>query len=404
MKPLLYLLDKARPAFEEGGKLERLYPLFEATDTFLYSTDEVTGSEPHVRDSIDVKRIMTLVVYALTPCIFMAMWNTGYQANLGMQAMDITAAPGWRGQLLSAFVGYNPESFFANIIHGALYFIPIYFVSVAVGGIWEVLFGIIRKEDVNEGLLVSSLIFPLSLPPTIPLWQVALGISFGVVVAKELFGGTGRNFVNPALAGRAFLYFAYPGQNSGDAVWAVVDGFSGATPLTALATTDMGTGMASINVSWSTAFLGVEPGSLGETSTLACLIGAAIIAYTGVGSWRIMLSMLIGGMGFSLLLWVIGSDSNPMFLMPPWWHLVVGSFAFGLVFCITDPVSATLTQLGKWIYGALAGVLTILIRVINPAYPEGVMMAILLANVFAPLIDYFVLEANIKRRKIRNGT
>ncbi len=404
MKPLLYLLDKARPAFEEGGKLERLYPLFEATDTFLYSTDEVTVSDPHVRDSIDVKRIMTLVVYALAPCVFMAMWNTGYQANLAMKAMDIAAAPGWRGQLLSAFVGYNPESFFANIIHGALYFIPIYFVSVAVGGIWEVMFGIIRKEDVNEGLLVSSLIFPLSLPPTIPLWQVALGISFGIVVAKELFGGTGRNFVNPALAGRAFLYFAYPGQNSGDAVWAVVDGFSGATPLTALGTTDVATGMAAINVSWSTAFLGIEPGSLGETSTLACLIGAIIIAYTGVGSWRIMLSMLIGGMGFSLLLWIIGSDTNPMFLMPPWWHLVVGSFAFGLVFCITDPVSATLTQLGKYIYGALAGVLTILIRVINPAYPEGVMMAILLANVFAPLIDYFVLEANIKRRKIRNGT
>ncbi len=321
-----------------------------------------------------------------------------------MQAMYIAAAPGWRGAILSAFVGYNPENFFANLIHGALYFIPIYFVSVAVGGIWEVLFGIVRKEDVNEGLLVSSLIFPLSLPPTIPLWQVALGISFGVVVAKELFGGTGRNFVNPALAGRAFLYFAYPGQNSGDTVWVVVDGVSGATPLTALATTDVGNGMAAINVSWSQAFLGIEPGSLGETSTLACLIGAAIIAYTGVGSWRIMLSMLIGGMGFSLLLWIVGSDSNPMFLMPPWWHLVVGSFAFGLVFCITDPVSATLTQIGKWFYGALAGVLTILIRVINPAYPEGVMMAILLANVFAPVIDYFVLEANIKRRKIRNGT
>ena len=184
MKPLLLLLNKVRPAFEEGGKLERLYPLFEATDTFIYSTDEVTTVEPHVRDSMDVKRIMTLVVYALAPCVFMAMWNTGYQANAAMQAMNIAAAPGWRGAVLSTLVGYNPESFFANIIHGALYFIPIYFVSVAVGGAWEVLFGIIRKEDVNEGLLVSSLIFPLSLPPTIPLWQVALGISFGVVVAK----------------------------------------------------------------------------------------------------------------------------------------------------------------------------------------------------------------------------
>jgi Na+-transporting NADH:ubiquinone oxidoreductase subunit B len=404
MKPLRQFLDKIRPAFEEGGKLERLYPLFEATDTFLYTTDEVTTVEPHVRDSMDLKRIMTLVVYALTPCVFMAMWNTGYQANTAMQAMSIAAAPGWRGAVLSALVGYDPSSFLANIIHGALYFIPLYIVSVAAGGIWEVLFGIVRKEDVNEGLLVTSLIFPLTLPPTLPLWQAALGISFGVVVAKEVFGGTGRNFVNPALAGRAFLYFAYPAQNSGDAVWVVVDGITGATPLSALGTTNVSTGMEAINVSWSQAFLGTLPGSIGETSALACLIGAIILVYTGVGSWRTMVSMLIGGMGFAALLWTIGSDTNPMFLMPPWWHLVVGGFAFGLVFCITDPVSSTLTETGKWFYGGLAGVLTILIRVINPAYPEGVMMAVLLANVFAPVIDFFVLQANIKRRKIRNGT
>jgi Na+-transporting NADH:ubiquinone oxidoreductase subunit B len=404
MKPLRQFLDKIRPAFEEGGKLERLYPLFEATDTFLYTTDEVTTVEPHVRDSMDLKRIMTIVVYALTPCVVMAMWNTGHQANTAMQAMNMAAAPGWRGAVLSALVGYDPNSILANIIHGALYFIPLYIVSVAAGGVWEVLFGIVRKEDVNEGLLVTSLIFPLTLPPTLPLWQAALGISFGVVVAKELFGGTGRNFVNPALAGRAFLYFAYPAQNSGDAVWVVVDGISGATPLAALGTTNVSTGMEAINVTWSQAFLGSMPGSIGETSALACLIGAAILVVTGVGSWRIMVSMLIGGMGFAALLWTIGSDTNPMFLMPPWWHLVVGGFAFGLVFCITDPVSATLTETGKWFYGAVAGVLTILIRVINPAYPEGVMMAILLANVFAPVIDFFVLQANIKRRKLRNGT
>ena len=404
MKPLRQFLDKIRPAFEEGGKLERLYPLFEATDTFLYTTDEVTTVEPHVRDSMDLKRIMTVVVYALTPCVVMAMWNTGHQANTAMQAMNMAAAPGWRGAVLSALVGYDPGSILANIIHGALYFIPLYIVSVAAGGVWEVLFGIVRKEDVNEGLLVTSLIFPLTLPPTLPLWQAALGISFGVVVAKELFGGTGRNFVNPALAGRAFLYFAYPAQNSGDAVWVVVDGITGATPLAALGTTNVSTGMEAINVTWSQAFLGTMPGSIGETSALACLIGAVILVVTGVGSWRIMVSMLIGGMGFAALLWTIGSDTNPMFLMPPWWHLVVGGFAFGLVFCITDPVSATLTETGKWFYGAVAGVLTILIRVINPAYPEGVMMAILLANVFAPVIDFFVLQANIKRRKLRNGT
>ena len=404
MKSLRQFLDKIRPAFEEGGKLERLYPLFEATDTFLYTTDEVTTVEPHVRDSMDLKRIMTIVVYALTPCVLMAMWNTGYQANTAMQAMNMAAAPGWRGAVLSALVGYDPGSILANIIHGALYFIPLYIVSVAAGGVWEVLFGIVRKEDVNEGLLVTSLIFPLTLPPTLPLWQAALGISFGVVVAKELFGGTGRNFINPALAGRAFLYFAYPAQNSGDAVWVVVDGITGATPLAALGTTNVSTGMEAINVTWSQAFLGTMPGSIGETSALACLIGAVILVVTGVGSWRIMVSMLIGGMGFAALLWTIGSDTNPMFLMPPWWHLVVGGFAFGLVFCITDPVSATLTETGKWFYGAVAGVLTILIRVINPAYPEGVMMAILLANVFAPVIDFFVLQANIKRRKLRNGT
>jgi Na+-transporting NADH:ubiquinone oxidoreductase subunit B len=404
MKPIRQFLDKIRPAFEEGGKLERLYPLFEATDTFLYTPDRVTTVEPHVRDSMDLKRIMTIVVYALIPCIFMAMWNTGNQANTAMQTMNIAAAPGWRGAVLTALVGYDPNSFLANIIHGALYFIPIYVISVAAGGAWEVLFGIVRKEDVNEGLLVTSLIFPLTLPPTIPLWQAALGISFGVVVAKELFGGTGRNFINPALAGRAFLYFAYPAQNSGNAVWVAVDGVSGATPLAALATTDVSSGMEAVNVSWSQAFLGTMPGSLGETSALACLIGAIIIVFSGVGSWRVMVSMLISGMGFSAFLWIIGSNTNSMFLMPPWWHLVVGGFAFGLVFCITDPVSASLTETGKWVYGALAGVLTILIRVINPAYPEGVMLAILLANVFAPLIDYFVLQANIKRRKIRNGT
>jgi Na+-transporting NADH:ubiquinone oxidoreductase subunit B len=321
-----------------------------------------------------------------------------------MQTMNMAVAPGWRGALLTALVGYDPNSILANILHGALYFIPLYIVTVAVGGLWEVLFGIVRKEDVNEGFLVTSLIFPLTLPPTLPLWQAALGISFGVVVAKELFGGTGRNFINPALAGRAFLYFAYPVQNSGDAVWVAVDGVTGATPLTALGTTDIATGMEAINVTWSQAFLGVQSGSIGETSALACLIGAVILVVTGVGSWRTMVSMLIGGMGFAALLWALGSEANPMFLMPPWWHLVVGGFAFGVVFCITDPVSSTLTETGKYFYGAIAGILSILIRVINPAYPEGVMMAILLANVFAPVIDYFVLQANIKRRKIRNGT
>lgn len=404
MKPLRKFLDQIKPLFEKGGKLEKYYYVYDATDTFLYTPDEVTTTAPHVRDSLDLKRMMVVVVWALTPCVLMAMWNTGYQANLAMQAMNIGSAAGWRGAVLTGLgIGYDPASLWANFIHGALYFVPLYIVTMVVGGIWEVIFASVRKHEMHEGFLVTGLIFPLTLPPSLPLWQAAVGISFGVVIGKELFGGTGRNFLNPALAGRAFLYFAYPAQNSGDSVWTAVDAFSGATPLGALATADVSTGMEAINVTWSQAFLGTMQGSLGETSTLACLIGAVILIVAGVGSWRTMLSMLLGGMAFAGLLNFIGSDTNPMFQMSPMWHLVVGGFAFGLVFMATDPVSSAMTETGKWFYGALIGIMTILIRVINPAYPEGVMLAILLGNVFAPLIDYFVLQSNIKRRLERNG-
>ena len=404
MKFLLRFLDRIRPDFEGGGRFEKLYSLFEATDTALFTTDEVTTKEPHVRDSMDLKRMMIIVVWALGPCVFMAMWNTGYQANSAMEAMGIAMAPGWRGALLTGLgIGYDPGSFWANLIHGALYFFPVYIATMLVGGAWEVLFAQVRRHEVNEGFFVTGLLFPLILPPTIPLWQVALGVSFGVVIGKELFGGTGRNFLNPALAARAFLYFAYPVQNSGDSVWTAVDGFSGATVLGALATSDVHAGMQAIDVSWSQAFLGTIQGSMGETSTLACLLGAVVLIATGIGSWRTMLSMLVGGMGCAVLFNVIGSDTNPMFQMSPLWHLVTGGFAFGLVFMATDPVSGAMTEKGKYWYGALIGVLTILIRVVNPAFPEGVMLAILLGNVVAPLIDYFVVESNIKRRLVRNG-
>ena len=404
MKPLRKFFDQIKPLFERGGKFEKYYPLFEAIDTFFYTPYEVTTTAPHVRDSLDLKRMMIVVVWALTPCVLMAMWNTGYQANLAMQAMNIESAAGWRGAMLAGLgISYDPSSLWANFFHGALYFVPLYIVSMAVGGIWEVIFASVRKHDMHEGFLVTGLIFPLTLPPNIPLWQAALGISFGVVIGKEIFGGTGRNFLNPALAGRAFLYFAYPAQNSGDSVWTAVDGFSGATPLGALATADVSIGIEAIDVTWAQAFLGTIPGSLGETSTLACMIGAVILIAAGVGSWRTMLSMLLGGMVFAGLLNIIGSDTNPMFQMSPMWHLVVGGFAFGLVFMATDPVSGAMTDTGKWYYGAFIGIITILIRVVNPAYPEGVMLAILLGNVFAPLIDYFVMQANIKRRLVRNG-
>lgn len=400
------MLDSVEPIFAKGGKLEKLYPLYEAIDTFLYTPADVTHGSTHVRDSLDLKRMMVTVVVALVPCILMALWNTGYQANLAMESMGIAAKEGWRGAVIESLgVGYSPGSFLANVVHGALYFIPVFLVCNLVGGAWEVLFSIIRRHDVNEGFLVTGMLFPLILPPTIPLWQVALGVSFGVIFGKEVFGGTGKNFLNPALVCRAFLYFAYPAQSTGDTIWTAVDGFSGATPLGALAVAEVQEGMRVItsDISWWNAFLGTIQGSMGETSTLACILGAVVLIATGVGSWRIMLSCLLGAFGFATFLWFVGSDTNPMFQMPPHWHIVLGGFAFGTVFMATDPVSAAMTQTGKWIYGILIGVMTILIRVINPAYPEGVMLAILFGNVVAPLIDYFVLQANIKRRLARNA-
>jgi Na+-transporting NADH:ubiquinone oxidoreductase subunit B len=414
MKPLRRFLDRIHPLFDEGGKLEKLYPLYEAVDTFLYTPGEVTPRASHVRDSMDLKRMMITVVAALAPCIAMALYNTGFQANsaMGQPGTEAAAAAGWRGSVIGLLgTGYDPNSLIANIVHGAVYFIPVLIVCNIVGLFWEVLFACVRKHDVNEGFIVTGMLFPLTLPPTIPLWQVALGITFGVVIGKEVFGGTGKNFLNPALAARAFLYFAYPAEIVGDTVWTAVDGFSGATPLGALAATDVQNGMAVItdNLGWDQAFLGTMQGSMGETSTLACLVGALILIGTGIGSWRIMAGMLIGSMGLSGIMYLVatgakeGSFSNAMFLMPPWWHLVVGGLAFGLVFMATDPVSAAMTETGKWIYGGLIGAMTILIRVVNPAFPEGVMLAILFGNVFAPTIDYFVIQANIKRRRVRDA-
>jgi len=404
MKSLRRFLDNLHPLFDKRGKLEKLYPLYEAADSFLYTPGTVTRGPAHVRDGLDLKRTMIIVVVALIPCIGMAIWNTGYQANSAIQTMGTSSVAGWRGAVIGLLgVGYDPASLAANLIHGALYFVPVFLVCNMVGGFWELLFATLRKHEINEGFLVTGMLFPLVLPPTIPLWQVALGISFGVVLGKEVFGGTGRNFLNPALTARAFLYFAYPAQITGDSVWTAVDGFSGATPLGALAVADVERGMQAIDVTWSQAFLGTIQGSMGETSAVACLLGALVLVGTGIGSWRIMVSMLLGALGLASLLYSIGSPTNALFQMPPHWHLVTGGFAFGLVFMATDPVSATMTTAGKWFYGALIGALTILIRVINPAFPEGVMLAILFGNVLAPLIDYFVIQTNIKRRLARNA-
>ena len=434
MKFLRDQLDKLHPLFEKGGKLERLYPLYEAADTFLYTPGHVARGVTHVRDSLDLKRMMSMVVVALIPCVFMAMWNTGYQANLAIQRIvdsGLEPAFGWQGDVLAWLgFGHNPSNFLDNFIYGALFFLPVYIVCMAAGGTAEVIFSTIRKHEVNEGFLVTGLLFPLTLPPDIPLWQVAIGIIFGVVIGKEIFGGTGRNFLNPALTARAFLYFAHAPEISGDRVWTAakvmrdsdVDGYSGATalgwlgqlspqaadaaggPIAAIQSIPV-TGGGTYSVDFLSAFMGWIPGSMGETSVLACLIGAAILIATGIGSWRIMAGVCVGAIGFASLLYIFsGSASNPMFGIPPWWHLVLGGFAFGTVFMATDPVSASMTETGKWFYGALIGAMTILIRSINPAFPEGIMLAILFGNVFAPLIDYFVVQANIKRRAIRYAT
>ncbi len=401
MKSLNKFFLDIKPYFAKGGKLEKLYPLYEATDSFLFSTTKSTRSAPHVRDAIDLKRIMITVIIALVPCTIMALWNTGYQANSALVAMGSLPA-GWRGAIMQG-VGIDPGSILSNIIHGSLYFFPIYIVTVVVGSIWEALFNLIRGHEFSEAFLVTSLLLPLTLPPTIPLWQVAVGVSFGVVFAKEVFGGVGKNFMNPALACRAFIYFAYPAQMSGDKIWTAVDGLSRATPLGVMAQTSSQNPIAALDITWFQAFIGTIPGSMGETSALACLLGAALLLVTGIASWRIMLSMLIGAVATTIFFNLLPEPASPLYAIPVHWHLVLGGFAFGLVFMATDPVSGAQTQAGQWMYGILIGFLSILIRVANPAYPEGVMLAILMGNVFAPLFDYFVIRANVKRRTLRHG-
>ena len=539
MKLLRSTLDKTAPLFEKGGKLEKLYPAYEAGDTFLYTPGEVTDGPSHVRDGMDLKRMMTLVIVALLPAIFMACDNTGYQANralvdelaadalqnrdafaataaanlaalsperradlnagafaaltpeqlVEMPADDVVAAAApvldtdpdalkatilgdsgeptqaqkdelervltakadvdklararqletpevrnWRGTVMAAVgVSPDPDSFVSNFLHGALWFFPLYLVTVVAGGTCEALFSVIRGHEINEGFLVSSMLFPLTLPATCPLWQAALGIIFGIVIGKEVFGGTGRNFLNPALTSRAFLYFAYPAEIVGDKVWnaatgaspVAYDAYSSATTLNTMSTRPLGTEMSELQAGvyngaqvpdgWWQSFVGYIEGSMGETSALAALIGAAVLIAVGVGAWRIMAGCVVGLLAFDTALWLFAGDglawlgiketagslAYPMYNIPPWYHLVIGGFAFGAVFMATDPVSSTWTKAGHWWYGILIGVVTILIRVVNPAYPEGIMLAILFGNVFAPLIDYFVVQGNIKRRLAR---
>jgi Na+-transporting NADH:ubiquinone oxidoreductase subunit B len=398
MKFLEHFLESKKPLFEKGGKLEKLYPVYEAIDTFAFTPDTVTQNDAHVRDALDLKRTMITVVMAMLPCIGMALYNTGFQAHQILASGQFQAI-GWRHDLMMALgLSHDPNSIIANVVYGALFFLPIWLVCNITGGLIEVGFASVRKHEVNEGFLVTGWLLPLILPPLIPLWQVAIGTAFGVIFGKEIFGGTGKNIFNPALMCRAFLFFAYPGQISGDAVWLAVDGYTGATALSQAAAG----GLEAISVSWMDAFLGFQAGSMGETSALGAMLGAGLLIMSGIGSWRIMSGCVIGLVVMSITFNAIGSETNPMFGLPPHWHMVIGSFAFATVFMATDPVSAAMTNTGRWIYGILIGMMGVMIRVVNPAFPEGWMLAILFMNAFAPTIDYFVLKSNIKRRMVRH--
>ncbi|MEE9368671.1 MAG: NADH:ubiquinone reductase (Na(+)-transporting) subunit B [Pontiella sp.] len=400
MKFLFDFMDKnIAPLFEKGGKFERLYPLFEAGDTFTRTPGDVTKTAPHVRDSIDQKRLMIFVIYALLPCILFGIWNAGNQFNISNHVEDAT--------------------FITDIIRGSTMVLPIIMVSYMIGGIWEVLFALVRRHEINEGFLVTGMLFPLILPPTLPLWQVAVGVSFGIVIGKEIFGGVGYNILNPALTARAFLFFAYPAQISGDKVWVGtahtafdnnvffgtvaenVDGVTMATPLAIAAAAEKGTdAIEALNASGftlSNMTLGNISGCIGSTSAVAILLGLVFLLITGIASWRVILSGIIGCVAMGALFNVLPLESA-FSNLPFVYHLVMGGFLFGIVFMATDPVSCAATNTGKIIYGFLIGALTVLIRVANPAYPEGAMLAILFMNVMAPLIDHFVVQSHIKKR------
>ena len=412
---LLDILKKFSLLFEKGGILHWFYPLYEGTFTFLYSSGKVTVGRTHVRDFSDFKRIIILVWLAVFPTMIWGWYNVGNQTINAIASLpnaeDIANASYALfsndyhyaiAQILGASLGAD-AGLYSKFVIGLVYFAPLYAVVFAVGAFWEVLFCLVRKHEINEGFFVTSILFALIIPPTMPLWQAALGITFGVVIGKEVFGGTGRNFMNPALTGRAFLFFAYPANISGTNCWVPVDGFSGATPLAQWAE---GGEAALVNtlgekITWMDAFIGNIPGSLGEGSTLMIILGAVMIVGLGIASWRIMAGILLGAFLCSSIFNAVGSDTNYMFSMTFIWHLVLGGFAFGTVFMATDPVSSSFTEGGKWAFGILIGVMVVLIRTVNPAYPEGMMLAILFANCWAPLFDYLATNRNIKRRLAR---
>lgn len=395
MKVLRDGLDRVKPHFEPGGRWERLFPLYDVVSNFLFSQPVLTTGRTHIRDGVDVQRIMVIVWLATFPAMFWGCWNLGYQSLEAMQQAGLSTAGGWREPLISLLSGYDSGSPWDCLWFGLCYFLPIYVVTFVVGIAWEALFAIVRRHEINEGFFVTSVLFALSCPPDVPLWQVALGISFGVVIAKEIFGGTGKNFINPALAGRAFLYLSYPASWTGDKVWLAADGVSSATPLGLAA--EGGIDAVREQFSFMDAAVGIIPGSIGETSLIAIGLGAAVLLLTRVASWRIMAGVAIGVVAMAGLFNAFGD--SPQASLPIHWHFATGGLAFGLVFMATEPVSGSATHLGRWIYGILIGLMVVLIRVLNPGFPEGMMLAILFANLCAPLIDYLVIQKQLKARQ-----
>ena len=382
------VLDKYRENFEEGGKLERLYPIYEATDTILFSTNEVTETGPHIRDSIDTKRVMILVVISLLPLYFFGATNIGFQNSIA--------------------IGLE-RSNWENFWFGFSKILPIIIVTFTAGAFWELLFAVVRKHPLSEGFLVTCALIPLTMPAGIPLWQIVVATTFGIVIGKEIFGGVGMNIFNPALMARVFIFFTYPTKISGDKVWVLgPDGYSGATALSIPAAELNQDAFTLLNnfdqfdYSWWNMFWGWIPGSIGETNKFLIIIGALFLAYIKIVNWRVMFGAVLGLVGTALLTNLVAPfSSNSMFTIPPHYHLVMGSFLFGTAFMATEPVTGCHTNQGRWIYGILFGSLTVIIRAINPAYPEGVMLSILFVNAFAALIDWFVIQANIKRRQAR---
>ena len=399
------LFDQLRPMFEESGKHAAYRGLFQSLDRFLYSSPNATINAPHVRDANNVQRLMNNFVIATIPCLLIGLWNLGEQTNYAMAQIGMTAAPGWRGAVISVFgLGYDPQDMIACFIHGFLYFLPIFIVALMTGAFWESVFAQKRRRPVDEGLLALAWLFALVMPATVPLYQVALGMSLAMIVGKGIYGGTGRYLVSPVVLGFAFLMFSFPDLIFGEGAWIPVPGYDEPTTIE-LAVEEGGVAaLQAVDYHWWQLFIGNQPGPVGVTSILGCLLGAVFLILSGTVSWRIILGSLIGMIAAVSLFNVLGPEDNPMFQVPWHWHLVIGGWAFATVFIATDPVAAATTNPGRWGFGILVGVLTIIVRVTNPSYFQGAVFAILLASIFSPLFDYFVVERNIKRCRQRVGT